>query len=417
MIKIKPRERDSIIASLRTGVVPRIGLHHIHVGRRHEIEAIISDFEKIKNSGSTIRFIVGDFGSGKTFFLILSKVLAHKKNIVSTKSDITLEKTLYSRDGKAKATFSELIKNLSIKQKSDGGALKYIIEKWLSDFMELEVEERRSQLKQILSPLKEYIAGYDFIEILNNYIEAYNNGNDNLLDSCLKWLRGDFKNITSVRQELPNIKTFINDNNYYDYLKLYSAFFRIIGYDGFLICIDELATLTRQKSDIRKKNYETVLKIINDSLQGMNKGLMFVFGGTPDFVFCERKGLYSYGALKTRLAKNTFKNDTFKDYSGPLIELDKLTPEEYFQLFRNIRMVFANGVKNNFLITDNDIQLFLKNMYNQLGSEEHMTTRDAIKHFVQILSILEQNPGVTFNKVFSPSETNSGSRDDGNVDL
>ena len=232
-------------------------------------------------------------------------------------------------------------------------------------------------------------------------------------------MRGEFKNITSVKQELPNIKTFINDNNYYDYLKLYSAFFRIAGYDGFLICIDELATLTRQKSDIRKKNYETVLKIINDSLQGMSKGLMFIFGGTPDFVFCERKGLYSYGALKTRLAKNTFKNSEFKDYSGPLIELDKLTPEEYFQLFRNIRLVFANGVKKNFLITDNDIQLFLKNMYDQLGSEEHMTTRDAIKHFVQILSILEQNPGVTFNKVigFSPAEIKSDSKNNENVDL
>ncbi|MDE0092082.1 MAG: ATP-binding protein, partial [Oligoflexia bacterium] len=370
MIKIKPRERDSIIISLRAGVVPRIGLHHIQVGRLQEIKAIISDFEKIKNSGSNIRFIVGDFGSGKTFFLTLSKVLAHEKNIISTNVDITLEKTLYSRDGKAKATFSELIKNLSIKQKPDGGALKYIIEKWLSDFMDLESEQRKSKLKQKLSSLKDYVAGYDFIEVLNNYIEAYNEGNYDLLDSCMKWLRGEFKNITSVKQELPNIKTFINDNNYYDYLKLYSGFFRVLGYNGFLICLDELATLTRQKSDIRKKNYETILKIINDSLQGMNRGLMFVFGGTPDFVFCERKGLYSYGALKTRLAKNTFKNNKFKDYSGPLIELGKLTPEEYFQLLRNIREVFANRQNDNFLITDNDIQSFLKNMYNWLGSEE-----------------------------------------------
>ena len=417
MIKIKPRERDSIITSLKAGVVPRIGLHHIQVGRLHEIKAIISDFEKIQNSGSTIRFIVGDFGSGKTFFLTLSKILAHKKNVVSTNTDITLEKTLYSRDGKAKATFSELIKNLSIKQKPDGGALKYIIETWLADFM--EVDDRKNQLRQILSPLKDYVAGYDFIEVLDNYIEAYNNGNDDLLDSCLKWLRGEFKNITSVKQELPNIKTFINDNNYYDYLKLYSAFFKIIGYDGFLICLDELATLTRQKSDIRKKNYEIILKIINDSLQGMSKGLMFVFGGTPNFVFCERKGLYSYGALKTRLAKNTFKNDKFKDYSGPLIELDKLTPEEYFQLFRNIRTVFVNGIKSKFLITDNDIQLFLKKMYNQLGSKEHLTTRDAIKKFISILSILEQNPGVTFKEVinFSSSEKKPESIDNGNIDL
>ena len=223
-MKIKSRERDSIITSLNAGVVPRIGLQHIQVGRLHEVEAVISDLERIKNSGSTIRFIVGDFGSGKTFFLTLSNALAHNKNIVSAKSDITLEKTLYSRDGRAKATFSELIRSLSIKQKPNGGALKYILEEWLSNFIALEKNERKDKFKQILSPLKEYIAGYDFIEILNSYIEAYNNGDDTLLDSCLKWLRGEFKNITSVKQELPNIKSFINDSNYYDYLKLYSAF-------------------------------------------------------------------------------------------------------------------------------------------------------------------------------------------------
>ena len=419
MKKIKSRERDSIIASLKAGVVPRIGLKHIQVGRLHEIKAIISDLERIKSSGSTIRFIVGDFGSGKTFFLTLSNILAHNKNIISAKSDITLEKTLYSRDGKAKATFSELIRSLSIKQKPDGGALKYILETWLSNFTELEKNERKDKFKKILSPLKEYIAGYDFIEILNTYIEAHNNGDDNLIDSCLKWLRAEFKNITSVKQELPHIKSFINDSNYYDYLKLYSVFFRIAGYDGFLICIDELVNLTRQKSDVRKKNYETILRIINDSLQGSNKGLMFMFGGTPDFVFSERKGLYSYGALKTRLAKNTFKNDQFKDYSDPLIELDKLTPEEYFQLFQNIRMVFASGMMENFLITDDNIRLFLKKIYSKLGAEEHMTTRDAIKGFVNVLSILEQNPEATFNEVTESlnSKTDSNSKNSGNTDL
>lgn len=419
MPKIKSREKNSIITSLKAGVVPRIGLQHIQVGRLHEIKSIISDLERIKNNGSTIRFIVGDFGSGKTFFLTLSNILAHSKNIISAKSDITLEKTLYSRDGRARATFSELIRSLSIKQKPDGGALKYILEKWLSNFIELEQNERKNKFKQILSPLKEYIAGYDFIEILNTYIEAHNNGDDKRLDSCLKWLRAEFKNITAVKQELPHIKSFINDSNYYDYLKLYSAFFEIAGYDGFLICIDELVNLTRQKSDVRKKNYETILRIINDSLQGMNRGLMFMFGGTPDFVFDERKGLYSYNALKTRLAKNTFKNDQFKDYSDPLIELDKLTLEEYFQLFRNIRMVFANGTKDNFLITDDDIQVFLKKIHSQLGAEEHMTTRDAIKNFVNILSILEHNSKATFNEVISSlnSRTDSNSRRSGNMDL
>ena len=418
--KIRPRERDSIISSLRAGVVPRIGLQHIQVGRLDEVKAIISDLEKIQSSGSTVRFVVGDFGSGKTFFLTLANILAHNKNIVSTKVDITLEKTLYSRDGRARATFSELMRNLSIKQKPDGGALKYILETWLSDFLEMNEDERKGKLKEELAPLKTHIAGYDFIEVLNNYIQAYNSGDDRLLDSCLKWLRGEYRNITSAKSEISGIKIFINDENYYDYLKLYSVFFEIAGYDGLLVTIDELVNLTRQQSTVRDRNYETILKIINDSLQGANSGLMFMFGGTPNSIFCERKGLYSYGALQTRLAKNKFKNDKFKDYSGPLIELDNLSPEEYLQLFKNIREVFAHGEKEEYLVTDSDLEIFLKIIYSQLGAEEHMTTRDAIKSFVSILNILENNKGATFKEVvgdYNFSADIDSSDESENVDL
>lgn len=402
--KIKPRERDAIISSLRIGVVPRIGLQHIQVGRLDEVNAIINDLEKIQSSGSTIRFIVGDFGSGKTFFLTLANILAHNKNIVSAKADITLERTLYSRDGRAQATFTELIRNLSIKQKPDGGALQYILESWLSEFMELDEKSRKSEMKKKLAPLKEYVAGYDFLEVLNCYVEAYNNSNEVLLDSCLKWLRGEFKNITAAKSEIPGIKTFINDENYYDYLKLYSGFFEIAGYSGFLVSIDELVNLTQQRSEVRNRNYETILKLINDSLQGANKGLMFLLGGTPKFVFCDRKGLYSYGALQTRLSKNKFKSDKFKDYSGPLIELDNLSPEEYLQLFKNIRNVFSQGDVTKELVSDSDLETFLKVIYSKLGSKEHMTARDAIKDFVSILNIIENNPGTKFGDIINSKD-------------
>lgn len=417
---IKPRERDSIIKSLRSGVVPSIGLQHIQVGRYDEVKAIIKDLESVQSSGSTVRFVIGDFGSGKTFFLTLANILAHSKNIVTAKADITLERTLYSRDGRSRATFAELMRNLSIRQKPNGGALKYIIETWLSDFLEFPEEQRKQELKNKLAPLKEYVAGYDFIEILNTYVEAYNDSDETMLDSCMKWLRGEFRNISSARGEIPSVKTFINDENYYEYLKLYSTFFEIAGYDGFLICIDELVNLTQQRSEVRKRNYETLLKIINDSLQGANKGLMFMIGGTPDFVFCERKGLYSYGALRTRLARNKFKNEKYKDYSGPLIELENLSPEEYYQLFKNIRDVFANNDPNKYLVTDDDLEKFLKVMYRQLGAEDHMTARDAIKGFVSILNILEDNQGVKFEEVLGDynfsDEVESSSESD-NVDL
>ena len=398
--KIKSRERDTVITSLAAGVVPRIGLQHIQVGRLAEVKAIISDLQKVQRSGSTVRFVIGDFGSGKTFFLTLANILAHSKNFVSTKVDITLERTLYSRDGRAKATFSELMNNLSIKQKPDGGALKYILEGWLSKFLEMTARERREKLKEELSPLKEYVAGYDFIEILNHYVEAYNEGDEILLDSCLKWLKGEYRNISAAKQAIPDVKTFINDENYYEYLKLYSAFFEIAGYNGFLVGIDELVNLTHQKIGVRQRNYETILKIINDSLQGSNKGLMFMFNGTPEFVFCERKGLYSYGALKTRLARSKFNNEKFKDFSGPLIELENLSLEENLQLFKNIREVFARGDKAKHLVSDQQIETFLRGLYDRrLGAEEYMTAREVIKDFVGVLSLLENNPEAKFEDV------------------
>ncbi len=415
--KISKRERDSVLSSLRAGVVPRLGLQFIQVGRVNEVKAIIKDLEKIQHSGSTIRMVVGDFGSGKTFFLTLANIIAHSMDIVTTKVDIALERTLYSRDGRGRATFCELMRNISIKSKPDGDALKVILENWLSNYIHLESTDRKSKIKGALTPLKECVDGFDFIEILNCYADAYNENNEERLDSCLKWLRGEFKNITSAKNELPSIKKIINDENYFDYLKLYSRFFGIAGFRGFLVCFDELANLTQQRSEVRKRNYETILKIINDTLQGNNGGLMFVFGGTPDFIFCDRKGLYSDGALKTRLARNEFQNEKYRDFSGPLIELSSLSVEEYFQLFKNIRDVFANGDQDAYLVSDTEIEFFLKEIYRQMGADVHMTARDAIKKFVNILNILEENPGSKFGDIFANEQRSNSANASGNVDL
>lgn len=419
-ITIKRRERDAIIQSLGAGTVPRIGLQHIQVGRLDELKAIIGDFEKIQENGSAIRFVVGDFGSGKTFFLTLSNILAHTKNIVSTKTDITLENTLYSRDGKSVKTFSKLIENLSIKEKPDGKALTYILEKWLSNFNNLSKEIRQEKIKNQLASLKKNLGGLDLIKILNTYIDSYNESDSYRLDSCIKWMRGEFKNISSVKKELPTVTTFINDENYYEYLKLYSKFFKIIGYSGFLISIDELVNLTRQQRNIRDRNYETILKMINNSLQGSNEGLMFIFGGTPDFIFDKRKGLYSYGALETRLSRGNIDTSRFKNFNTPLIQLENLQKEEYLQLFQNIRDVFSNNDESKNLVSNEDIEAFMKTLFNQLGAEKHMSPRQAIKDFVYILGVLQDNSEINFQEILKTHKFSNEEKSDfqnGNVSI
>lgn len=391
-MKIKEREKTAILNSLRAGVVPRIGLQYIQVGRINELEAILSDLATVKEDGSTIRLVVGEFGSGKTFFLTLSSSIAQSEGFVTSRVDITTEKTLYARDGKAKSTYTEIISNLSTKTKPDGNALSQIIDNWISD-NQIDFNDTNSSaiVENKLRPLSEHVSGLDFANVISSYIEGYREDNKRLMDSSLRWLRGEYPNKTSARVDLP-VMSVITDENYYDYLKLWSAFIGMTSFKGLLICIDELAVLSRLKSNVRAKNFEAILKMINDSLQGANKGIMFLLGGTPEFVYDKNKGLYSYGALETRLAKNPFEGKGIIDFSSPTINLPNLTPEELLICFRNIRNVFSKYDANNYLIDDDGVHNFLNHCYKKMGAASFLSPREAIKDFVGLLSILEQNP-------------------------
>ncbi len=400
MLKVKPREKAAIISSLGAGVTPRIGLQHIQVGRKKEVDAILKDLSIIQEFGSTIRFIIGDFGSGKTFFLTLANVLAQEKEIVTAKVDISMENSVYATDGKARASYSLIMNSLSTKTHPDGGALTSIIEGWLSNyFEEKDSKKRKERIRKSLLGITKLVSGFDFVEILNRYVDAYIEGDDFTTDACMKWLTGNYRNISAAKSELPGIRSFISDNNYYDYLKLFSNFFELAGYKGFLISIDELAVLTRLPSRTRHSNYETILKIINDSLQGKNRGMMFLIGGTPDFIFSERIGLYSYGALKTRLAKNKYTGENSETISGPIIELGNLKPEELLLVFKNIRNVYSDYNKNNFLIDDEGINLFLDKQYRILAADKFQTPRVAIQDFVGLMNVLQDNPKLSWREL------------------
>lgn len=407
-MKIKDREKTAILNSLRTGVVPRVGLQHIQVGRKNELEAILGDLGSVKEEGSTIRLIVGEFGSGKTFFLTLSSSVAQSEGFVTSRVDITTERTLYARDGKARSTYTELVSNFSTKTKPDGNALSQIIDKWISDNqIDFNDSNSSSIVEEKLRPLSEFVSGMDFAKVISSYIEGYRDDNRSLMDNSLRWLKGEYPNKTSAKSDLP-VMSIITDENYYDYLKLWSAFIGMTSFKGMLICIDELAVLARLKSNVRAKNYEAILKMINDSLQGANRGIMFLLGGTPEFVYDKNKGLYSYGALETRLAKNPFETEGIIDFSNPTINLPNLTPEELFVCFKNIRNVFSKGDENIHLINDEGLHSFLNHCYKKMGAESFLSPREAIKDFVGLLSILEQNPNKTWEDFIDSLKENQG---------
>ena len=402
-IKIKAKEKNAIIESLKAGLVPKIGLQHIQVGRADELKEIIKDYALIADGGAKIRFIIGDYGCGKTFFLTLSKLIAHEKNLVVLSADITTEKVLCSSSGKSKKLFSELIANMSTKTKPDGGALRTIIEKWASKILQdcengEHIDEKGIYSK--LLPLEKYVACYDFSKVLTTYINAYQEDDEIKMSQALKWLRAEYATKTDAKTDL-GVRTIIDDNNFYEYLKLFAGFVRLAGYAGLIVNIDELAVLARLQSATRNKNFERILNIINDSMQGAAEYLGFLFGGTPEFLEDKYRGMYSYKALETRLADNPFAKEGLRDLTGPVIRLENLSQEELYILFLNIRNVFAEYDETKYLVTEKDIQVFMQWLMNRLGAKSFLSPRESNKAFIGLLTQLENYPDTNISTYLS----------------
>lgn len=413
MIQIRSRDRNAIIQSLLAGVVPRIGLQHIQVGRKDEINAILTDLDRIADDGATVRFIIGRYGSGKSFFLNLSRLVALEKQFVVVQADITPSQRLHATGGQARALYAELMHNMAIRAKPEGGALASVVERWVSDLDYRLRQEGKGDAEVVLAitrelrPLQDLVSGYDFANVIGRYYDGFQRGDDALMAAALRWLSGEYESKIEARHDL-GVRTIIGDRDIYEYLKLWAAFVRMAGYAGLLVNLDEMGVLSHRlnSTQARNANYEMILRIVNDCLQGNVSGLGFIFAGTDEFFADRRRGIASYEALASRLGENEFAINGLKDFSGPAIRLDNLTAEDLFVLFYNIRNVFAGGDPSVYLIPDEGITRFMGYCSGTLGAEFYQTPRDAVKRFVGLLSVLEQNPGARYEDLLSgPSFT------------
>ncbi|MDD4872359.1 MAG: ATP-binding protein [Kiritimatiellae bacterium] len=408
---LKSREREAILQSLRAGVVPRIGLEHIQVGRKEEVAAILKDLENISQGSSSIRFIIGRFGTGKSFFLNLARIVALEKKFVVAQADITPDRRLHATGGQGRSLYAELMHNLAVRAKPEGGALPSVIEKWVSDLdYELRAKGASDQevLKTIpekLKPLQEMVSGYDFALVIRKYFEGYLSHNDAWMTSAVRWLRGEYTTKTEARTDLA-VRSIIDDLTVYEYLKLMAAFIRMAGYSGLLVNLDEMGVLSHRlnNTQARNANFEMILRIVNDCLQGNVSGIGFIFAGTDAFLDDKRRGLASYEALATRLASNSFAASGLKDLSNPVIRLANLAPEDLFVLFHNIRNVFAMNDQAKYLVPDEALKEFLNYCSKTLGADFYRTPRDSVKGFVGFLSVLEQNPGTNWKAVLGQTK-------------
>ena len=400
MPEIKRRERDAVLQSLQAGLVPRLGLHLIQVGRKQEVSAFLADLERVEQGGAAFRIVVGRFGSGKSFFLNLVRTLALQKRLVVVQADISMERRLQASGGEARALYSELTKNLTTKSKPEGGALRNLCEGWISG-LHHEVtakggkeEDVKRRIFEDLKGLQEHVGGFEFAEVLAKYYEGYVTGNDGLQGAALRWLRGEYTTKTEARQDL-GVRRIISDDSFFDSLKLLAAFCVKAGYAGLLVNLDELVVLSHRLPNTRARqtNYEAMLTILNDCLQGGVQNLGFVLAGTDECLEDKRRGLYSYEALRSRLSENSFAGDGVVDFSGPVVRLQSLSPEDLFVLLRNIRHVQASGDPAKYILPDEALMAVLKKANETLGSDYFKTPRDVIRCFVGLLNILEQNPG------------------------
>ncbi len=417
--KLRSKESKAIINSLSGGVVPRIGVQHITVGRKLEIEAFTSALDDVKEGHSMCKFWIGDFGSGKSFMLHLLNTVATKQKFVVANADFTPDNRLYSNDGKALALYRSIMDNVAIQSKPEGGALPTLLDKWIEqeisltaqsiDVSILEIREEKyyQEIEQKLMLTVNEITdtgGFDFGIVILKYYKGYIQGDDYLKRSALKWLKGEYTTKTEARQDL-GVREIVNDLNYYDMLKNFCRLFVSIGYNGFMINLDEAINLYKiSASPTRAKNYEKILTIFNDCFQGKVSNLFINFAGTKEFLENERRGLFSYDALKTRLITNKFETNKFRDYSQPVIKLQPLNHSEIFVLLKKLKEIFDSNYNVQIEITDENIKLYMEEVFNKPGADEFLTPREVIRDFLNILNILRQNPSADKNDLISQIE-------------
>ncbi|QPF90855.1 ATP-binding protein [Bradyrhizobium commune] len=393
---IRPKERDTIIQALSAGVVPRLGLAHIQVGRAGEIAALLRDIDRIADSGAAVRFIIGEYGAGKTFFASIVRLIALERKCVTMHADLSPNRRIHASGGQARALYSEAVNNMATRNKPEGGALQSVIERLVTDAAK-EGGDKGVPIEKVidekLAQITGFAGGYDFATVLKAYWRGSEESNDALKQCAVRWLRGEYSTKTDAKKDL-GVRTIIDDENVYDSLKSLACLVKVAGYAGLVVMFDEMANIYKlQNSQARKQNYEQILDIVNDSLQGTTSGIGFVMCGTPEFLLDTRRGLFSYEALQSRLAENTFAHGGLVDLSGPVIRLQSLTPEDLLVLLGNIRMVFASGDPSKYLIPDEALTGFMEHCDRKIGEAYFRTPRSTVKAFVHMLSVLEQNPG------------------------
>ena len=415
--KVPKRIAQTVLNSLKGGVVPRIGLPYITVGRKNEIEALLHDVDIISEGGASFRFIVGRYGSGKSFLLQTIRNYVMDRGFIVADADLSPERRLQGTRGQGLATYRELISNLSTKTKPEGGALTLVLDRWISAVQNEAMQETGlppddpalaaatdRKIYAVTASVSELVHGFEFARLLSAYYRAYVNGDDATKAKVVRWFRGEYA-LKSEAKEALGVNIIITDDDWYDYLKLFASFFRLAGYTGMFIMIDELVNIYKIPNSItRQYNYEKILTMYNDTLQGKAKYLGILMGATPQALEDKRRGIYSYEALRSRLAEGRFSRPGARDLLAPVIRLEPLTAEEMLVLCEKLSEMHAGLYGYARSVTTEDLVNFIKIEYGRIGADQNITPREVIRDFIELLDLLYQNPKMLITELLSSEE-------------
>ena len=410
--RVPKRIAQAVLNSLKGGVVPRIGLPYITVGRKAEIEALLHDVDVIQEGGASFRFIVGRYGSGKSFLLQTIRNYVMDRGFIVADADLSPERRLQGTRGQGLATYRELISNLSTKTKPEGGALTLVLDRWISGVQSQALQETGlepgspaltqavdQKIVAVTSAVSELVHGFEFAKLLSLYYHAYVEGEEEKKQQVARWFRGEYATKREAKEEL-GVNILITDDNWYEYLKLFAVFFRLAGYAGMMIFIDELVNLYKIPNAItRQYNYEKLLTMYNDTLQGKARYLGIVMGATPQAIEDKRRGVYSYEALRSRLAEGKFSRPGARDLLAPVIRLEPLTPEEMLVLCEKLCAMHAGLYGYQRSLSTQELADFIKLEYGRIGADQNITPREVIRDFIELLDLLYQNPSLTLGEL------------------
>ncbi|GHO65062.1 biotin carboxylase [Ktedonobacter sp. SOSP1-52] len=416
--KISPRQSSAVLQAFSNGVTPRIGLEHVVVGRKAETEAMLDDLDyRVQSGGASFRLLVGPYGSGKSFMLQVIRNYALQRNFVVADADLSAERRLTGTKGQGLGLYRELLKNMAIRTRPEGGAFAPLLEHWMNSIQEETMRSANllpddprftlllnEKVQETLSSISALSNSFDFARVLLHYWRAYQAGDEVKMEHAIRWLRGEYQVKSEVFADL-QVRSMVTDKDWYNYLKLFAAFFQLIGYKGLIVFFDEAVNLYKISNAVsRNNNYEQLLTLFNDVNQGVAQHIGLIFSGTPQLVEDTKRGLYSYEALRSRLQESRFSQNGRRSFAGPIIRLDTLTNEELFVLLQKLRHIHALHYKYETTITDNDIQQFMEVVTAQIGSAQYLTPREVTRDFIAVMEMMRRDETLTFTGIVHKQE-------------